>query len=135
MKQFFLFTLLIVVVLACNNSDVAKTEVKEGDTTTVEFENTVFDFGTVIQGEKVSYTFKFKNTGDKPLVVSDVTTSCGCTVASYSKEPLSPGSEGYIKITFDTSGRKNNQHKIITVTSNTKPNKTELSIKGVVNQM
>lgn len=132
MKKIF-FIVSVLFVFACSSkNNGSNIEINPNDTTTVEYTNTRFDFGTLIQGEKVSYTFKLKNTGDKPLLISDVHSSCGCTVPSYSEEPVSPGEEGFLKVTFNSAGKHGNQYKIVTVVSNTKPEKTELIITGDV---
>jgi hypothetical protein len=92
----------------------------------------VHDFGTIIQGEKVSHIYKFKNTGKSDLIVSSVRASCGCTVPTYSKDPVKPGGEGEIEIVFDSSGRLGRQHKTITVLTNSQPNSVELSFTAEV---
>ncbi len=70
---------------------------------------------------------------DKPLLISEVHTSCGCTVADYTDKPVNPQSEGYIKVTFNSAGKHGEQYKTITIVSNTKPEKTQLVITGTVN--
>ncbi len=98
----------------------------------IEFEEKIHDFGKVIEGEKVSYSFKFKNVGSSPLLISDVNASCGCTATKYPKTPIEPGKEDIIKVTFDSEKRKGFQNKSITVISNTQPNKTVIRIKAMV---
>jgi len=90
------------------------------------------DFGKVIQGEKVTFSFRFKNTGDSDLIIADVSSSCGCTVPKFTKEPLSPGSDGTILVTFDSNNRKGFQNKTVTVVSNTQPNTRILKIKAMI---
>lgn len=92
----------------------------------IEFKEEFFDFGVVIQGEKVSHTYSFKNTGKSNLVLTSVHAGCGCTVPKYSKEPVAPGATGEIEVTFDSSGRNGLQSKTVTVTSNTQPSRTEI---------
>jgi len=94
----------------------------------VAFNTTDRDFGIVIQGEKVTHTFKYKNTGGTDLVISSASASCGCTVPKWSKEPLSPGKEGEVEVIFDSSGRSGKQHKTITLLTNAQPNKVVLTI-------
>jgi len=98
----------------------------------IEFEEMSHDFGKIIQGEKVTYAFKFKNTGNAQLIISDVSTSCGCTVPKYTKKPLKPGETGVLNVTFDSENRRGFQHKTVTVVSNTVPNTTILKIKAQV---
>ena len=65
------------------NPAAAEPDVPVGPVTTVEFEETEFDFGTVMEGEKVTHVYKFKNTGDEPLIISNAKATCGCTVPSW----------------------------------------------------
>lgn len=99
----------------------------------IAFLETEFDFGTVNEGDKVSHTFKFKNTGTVPLLISDVRSTCGCTVPKWPKEAIPPSTEDKISVVFDTAGKKDKQHKPITLTANTLPSKTILSLYGYVN--
>jgi len=107
--------------------------VPAGPTTTLKFEETEFDFGTVDQGEKVNHVYKFANTGNEPLIISNAKGSCGCTVPSWPKEPIPVGGTGEIQVQFDSKGKKNKQSKRVTITSNTDPAQTFLTIKGEVN--
>lgn len=98
----------------------------------IEFDKVEHDFGTLLQGEVVSYSFHFTNTGDMPLIISQVGSSCGCTVGDYPREPIDPGKSGSIKVTYDSSGHHGFQSRVLTVMSNTMPSKTVLVIKGKV---
>jgi hypothetical protein len=94
------------------------------------FESDNHEFGEIVQGEKVSYSFKFKNTGNAPLVISTATASCGCTVPEYSKTPVQPGEEGFINVTFDSGGKSGMVSKTVTVIANTTPNTKVLTISA-----
>ena len=108
-------------------------EVKpEGPLPAFQFETTDHDFGTIQEGEKVTYTYKFKNTGDAPLIVQEAKGSCGCTASDWSKMPIPPGGEGFVKAEFDSSGKPNVQNKTVTVTANTWPKQTVLKFKAMV---
>ena len=96
------------------------------------FTEEVHDFGKIIEGESVSYEFKFKNSGKTDLLISDVSTSCGCTVPVFTKEPVRPGASGTIKVTFASAGKRGLQSKTITIVANTQPNTTQLRIKAQV---
>lgn len=96
------------------------------------FIETEHDFGRIIQGEKIAFNYYFENTGDEDLVITKVTTSCGCTVGNYPKKPIKPGDDGKIEVVFDSKGKKGFQNKRATVLANTQPNHTALIIKGVV---
>ena len=103
-----------------------------GPTTTVEFEEIEFDFGVVDAGEKVKHVYQFKNTGSEPLIISNAKGSCGCTVPSWPKDPIPPGSTGEIEVQFDSKNKKGKQSKRVTITANTDPAQTFLTIKGEV---
>ena len=98
----------------------------------IKFDKEEHDFGTLLQGEVVSYSFHFTNTGNVPLIISEVGSSCGCTVGDYPREPINPGKSGAIKVTYDSSGHHGFQSRVLTVMSNTQPAKTTLRIKGKV---
>ena len=100
--------------------------------TAIEFKDLKYDFGTVEAGEKVNYTFEFTNTGNEPLVLSNVKPSCGCTTPSWTREPIAPGERGNIEVEFDSKGKNGKQTKTVTVTANTDPARTTLTISGDV---
>jgi hypothetical protein len=100
--------------------------------TTVQFAETEFDFGKMKQGDQVEHVFKFTNTGSEPLIIEDAKGSCGCTVPSYPKEPVAPGAQGEILVKFNSAGKSNNQQKTVTLTANTNPITTVLTIKAFV---
>lgn len=140
------YTLFFVVILSvalssCNNDKktggeynitnpgTANGDGGENGLPTVDFEELEFNFGTVIQGEKVAHSFVFKNNGDGNLIISNVKASCGCTVPKWTKEPIKPGQTGTIELMFDSSNRDGKQTKSAKVYSNTQPNVTELTIR------
>ncbi len=73
------------------------------DSAVFSFKEKIYNFGNVKQGEKVTHEFKFKNTGNKPLVISDVVKGCGCTTVRWTTEPIMPGGEGAIWATFNSN--------------------------------
>jgi hypothetical protein len=97
----------------------------------IEFESQTIDYGQVAQNSNGERTFYFKNTGNAPLVLTNVKSSCGCTVPSYSKEPIMPGKEGEIDVKYDTK-KIGAFTKTITVSSNAKEEKVTLKIKGEI---
>ncbi len=115
-----------------NNSKSAVETSEEGRAPNIFFTGIEHDFGKIIQGEKVSYNFKFINTGGSDLLISGVSTSCGCTVGKYPKSPVKSGEHGFIEVKFDSHKRKGIQRKTITVSSNSEPNKTTLRIKAEI---
>ncbi len=107
-------------------------EKPEGPLPVAEFERTDHDFGTVNEGQKVTYTYKIKNNGEAPLIIQNAAPSCGCTVPDWSKEPIPVGGSGFVKAEFDTNGKTGIQNKTITVTANTWPKVTTLRFKAMV---
>ncbi len=92
-----------------------------------------FDFGTVKEeAGKITHEFTFTNTGKAPLVIQQVTASCGCTTPSWTKAPIAPGATGAITVTYSTTGRPNSFQKAITVVNNSAENPVILTIKGFV---
>jgi hypothetical protein len=83
-------------------------------------DSTEKDLGTVKEGPEVEVAYKFKNIGDKPLIISSVRPSCGCTITETPKEPFAPGAEGTIRAKFTTKGHVGTNNKSISVTANTK---------------
>ena len=93
--------------------------------TTIQWIDSVYtDMGKVKEGQVVEVSYRFKNTGTKPLVIVNVVASCGCTVPEKPEQPFAPGEEGVIKAKFDSNGRKGENRKHITVEANTSPLKT-----------
>ena len=123
MKKLFVIFLLgfSAVALSAQNDKSAK----------IEFETTVIDYGTIEKGSNGLRVFKFKNTGNAPLVVSSVKSSCGCTVPKKPEAPILPGESGEMEVKYDTK-RVNPIRKTITVTSNAETPTVALKIKGNV---
>lgn len=109
--------LLMAFVCAGCAGNQHKTDVQSG-TPQINFESYEHNFGTIAQGEKVSYTFKYRNIGDGALQITDVTTSCGCTASKYSTEPVKPGESGTVEVIFDSYGREGKQLKSANVWTN-----------------
>lgn len=116
-----------------NNPITASDEaVDEDELPFFEFVEEVKEFGTIAQGESVSMTFRFKNVGKSNLIISSAQGSCGCTVPEWPKEPIAPGAEGTIDVTFNSTGKQGLQNKTITLVANTIPNTKVIAIKGEV---
>ena len=108
--------LLAAFCISCAGNQ-PKIDAQKG-TPQISFDDESFNFGTIAQGEKVSHTFKFRNIGDGPLQITDVTTSCGCTASKYSLEPVAPGESGTVEVIFDSYGREGKQLKSANVWTN-----------------
>ena len=107
-------------------------EKPEGPLPSFKFSETVHDFGQIKEGDVVTHTFNFTNTGEAPLIIQDAKASCGCTVPSYPKEPIPAGGSGEIVVKFDSSNKPGVQNKTVTITANTYPSTNKLNIKSVV---
>lgn len=127
---------------ACNN---AADKVKSGEDTKVDagtvsesgtpvftFEEESYDFGTIEEGAVAEHDFVFTNTGDAPLIITNAQGSCGCTVPNPPKEPIAPGEQGTIHVSFNSNGRTGNQQKTVTLNANTVPNTKVLKISAQV---
>jgi len=98
------------------------------------FKTETYDFGDIKEDAgKVSYSFEFTNTGGQPLVVHNVSASCGCTSPEWTKTPVAPGAKGFVKATFDPINRPGNFNKTVTVSSNSESPSIILRITGKVN--
>lgn len=100
----------------------------------IKFDEMEHDFGDMVKGDVVHYSFKFKNIGTNPLVISNAHGSCGCTIPSYPKEPIPPGGESSIEVQFNSTGKEGLQNKNVMVVANTDPQQTVLTIKANVNK-
>ncbi len=97
------------------------------------FKSKEFDFGTINEGDIANAVFEYQNTGKSDLIISNARASCGCTVADYPKNtPIKPGEKGVIKAVFDSKGKRNNQNKSITFSTNTMEAKEVIYVKGFV---
>lgn len=115
-----------------NLTAAAEREAVAGDFPVMTFDKAEYDFGTVDEGTVVEYEYKFKNTGSAPLIVVNAKGSCGCTVPTWSKEPIAPGESGTMLVKFNTSAKPNNQTKTITIKANTESGTESIRIKGFV---
>lgn len=148
MKKIVVTLLVAIAFTACNQSAADKVEDKIADlsdttTTTAvadvdapkfEFEKEIFDFGVIQEGESVQTTFKFKNGGKTPLIITDATATCGCTVPEYPKTPIKPGEEGTIKVVFNSQGKLGMQDKVVTIMSNASPQAPGLHLVGEIKE-
>jgi hypothetical protein len=138
------FCLFIATVNAQDNKSGATTQpATTAPTTTTpavenknapdfKFEFDSYDFGTIKQGDKVTYDFSFTNTGKEPLIISEAHGSCGCTVPQWPKEPVAKGAKAIIHVEFNSTGKMGMQDKTVTITSNAKSGQKVLHLKGNV---
>jgi Protein of unknown function (DUF1573) len=97
-----------------------------------EFATMQHDFGNIKEGDVVKHTFKFKNAGDAPLIISNVQPQCGCTTTNYTKTPVPPNGEGEIELQFDSANKSGPQHKTATVMANIEGGQTQLVLTAIV---
>jgi hypothetical protein len=96
------------------------------------FKEMEYDFGTIDEGKVIEHIFKFTNEGEAPLVISNITASCGCTSPDWTKTPVKPGEEGFVKVVFNSTAKPGAQAPTVTIQANTNPNVTRLRMKGNV---
>ncbi|MBR4838516.1 MAG: DUF1573 domain-containing protein [Bacteroidales bacterium] len=143
MKKVLYIVFLAVLMWSCGNDEnkintglVNNPASAQGNSNSkepkIEFVVTDHDFGKMIQGEQVSFSYKFTNTGNAPLIISAVEKTCGCTDTRFPKDPIKPGESGAISITYDSKGHKGFQNKRIIVKANTNPSETILKFKARV---
>jgi len=143
MKHAILF-LMALALFSCNNgsqetNDLANEKIDtavsspNGESPIFTFEQDTYEFGAVKEGTKVEHDFVFNNSGKTPLIIANVSASCGCTTPEYPKTPIKPGESGVIKVVFNSQNQVGIQHKIITIQSNAQPSTTILHLKGKVN--
>ena len=109
-----------------------KENVVAGPTTQISFASPNHDFGNIKQDSENRHVFTFTNTGSEPLIIENAKGSCGCTVPQYPKEPIAPGETGDIEVVYKPGKQKNKQNKTVTITANTEPRTTTLSISANV---
>ena len=130
---------IAVLVSGCNHHDKISTDLIQNPNTAsgmsdmsklpvITFNTTTHNFGDLMQGETVSYTFKFKNEGKSDLLISSASSGCKCTNAKYPDKIVKPGAESYIEVTFDPTGVVGFQNKIVKVVTNAQPNVVNLYI-------
>jgi Protein of unknown function (DUF1573) len=120
-----------------SNADIIRNPVSIDNKDTINiakmsFTDNLYDYGRVQQGTQVEHTFKFTNTGKVPLLITDVKSTCGCTIADYKKTPIMPGETDQIKVHFDTTEKELDQLKEVSIFANTIPSKNVVSLRGYV---
>jgi len=96
-----------------------RVDAAQGQGAVITWEKNSYDFGDIQQGEKVEYTFRFSNTGTEPLIITNITTQCGCTTPKgWPRDPILPGGKGEITLAFNSAGKYGRQNKVATIVSN-----------------
>ena len=124
-------TLLCLFLAATTSFGQMALDKVDANVAIITFDADTMDYGTIEQNSNGERTFTFTNNGNAPLIISDVKSSCGCTVPSYSKTPIAPNTSGEITVMYDTK-KVGAFSKTITVTSNATEQTTKLKVKGNV---
>lgn len=136
MKKFLSLILLCSFISILSIQAQSTDNLNTDPITSIEFEETTFQWGELIEGEKIQNVFTFTNTGSEPLVILNAKGSCGCTVPKWPREPIMPGETADLLVQFDSTNKGkaggNLQSKRVTITANTDPAHTFLTIKGLV---
>ncbi|NRF40280.1 DUF1573 domain-containing protein [Pedobacter foliorum] len=119
---------------AAKADSIKAAEIRKVDGPVLTFETTNYHFGTIEKGEKVSYSFKFRNTGRMPLIIKDAIATCGCTVPEVPKEPIKPGQAGELNVVFNSAGKTGRQDKVVSVRSNALNSAIELHLTGEIKE-
>jgi hypothetical protein len=113
MKRLF----LLAIVFALAATGFAQTSKATG--AAITWDKSTYDFGDIVQGEKVEHTFKFTNTGNQPLIITNIQVTCGCTTPKgWPRDPIAAGAKGEVTIAFNSTGKLGKQNKVVTVMSN-----------------
>jgi len=142
MKTIYLLVAsVLIITTSCkeeskeiSTNDVMNTQSADGKNNTslpdIKFDEETHDFGRITQGEKVTYGFKFKNTGGANLVISSASGSCGCTVPEYPRKPIAPGEEATVNVVFSSEGKSGLVEKSVTLVTNCEPSTKIIYIKA-----
>jgi hypothetical protein len=145
MKKYLIFCIGLALIISCNqktppdngevstdmvdnNPATASGKAAKGALPIMKFEKDTHDFGKLTEGEIVTYSFKFTNTGKGPLVIANASASCGCTVPRYSEKPVQPGEVGFLDVTFNSANKEGPMEKTVTVIANTIPERQQITI-------
>lgn len=142
--KFILFSLIVIVAMACNQSATSKIDknnleeakLRDENANTgmpiVKFDKAEHDFGVINEGDIVETTFEIENVGTADLIITNAFATCGCTIPEWPKEPIKPKGKGLLKVSFNSNGRQNKQSKTITITTNTENGSENVTITTFV---
>lgn len=119
MKKYAILAFLVLFVSAAFAQEAKpQAPVIKADGPILTLESNTFDFGDIYQGDVVEHTFKFTNTGNQPLLITNIQTSCGCTTPQWPRDPIMPGAKGELKVGFNSAGKMYKQTKVLPIISN-----------------
>ncbi|HEY8511398.1 MAG TPA: DUF1573 domain-containing protein [Cyclobacteriaceae bacterium] len=124
-----IFFAVCLATFSAYSQEVAKKE----NGPVITWKESSYDFGDIRAGEKVEHTFVFTNTGNEPLIITNVQVTCGCTTPKgFPRDPIAPGQSGEITVAFNSAGRVGKQNKVVTVVSNSVGNTNQISFTANV---
>ena len=119
MRKYLFLILVLGFVARAFGQEAVTPPAENKDGAVITFEKRTHDFGDIFQGDKVEHTFYFTNTGNEPLILTNVNVTCGCTVPKgWPRDPIPPGGKGEITVSFNSAGKMGRQNKPVTVISN-----------------
>lgn len=120
-----LFFAVCLVSFAAYSQEIAKANVNGP---VITWEKSSHDFGDIRQGDKVEHTYVFTNTGNEPLIITNVQVTCGCTTPKgFPRDPIAPGQTGEITVGFNSTGKIGKQNKVVTIVSNSAGDTNQVS--------
>lgn len=135
MKYPLFFTLILIISGCFYKICIAQENKKENQSLpALKFTEKFYDAGEIIQGKKIKHEFTFTNTSNENVIILDASGSCGCTVGKYPKRPIKPNETASIRVTYDSYNQKGYQHKTITITTDSKPEKYYLTLRILVKE-
>lgn len=144
MRKIQLFSLALFSVVALSSCNDAASKIKSADeraetslvdgqaVPTFDFEQEVYNFGTITEGTVVDTVFHFTNNGEGPLIINSAQGSCGCTVPDWPRQPIAPGESGVINVQFNSQNRGGHNEKTVTIISNAVPKTKVLKFSAEV---
>ena len=118
MKKWILVFVVALVSGVCYAQETESEEISSIPGAAFTFEEDVYNFGDIHQGDVVEHTFVFENSGDEPLIITNVKVTCGCTATDWSRDPIPPGEQSRLTVKFNSTGKMGQQNKVITIVSN-----------------
>lgn len=112
------YLFLVSIVALALHSYAQETKADQNNGPVITWEKKTHDFGNIVQGDKVEHTFYFTNTGNEPLIVTNVQVSCGCTTPKWPRDPVPPGAQGEVTVAFNSAGKMGMQNKPVILVSN-----------------
>jgi len=120
--------LLLMAFLSLGCQHVSYTVSGSGRFPVLKFTDSVHDFGTIREGQQVSWLFRFRNTGNSDLLLVSAASTCGCTIPEFPEKPVSPGDTGSIRVVFDSRYKTGRQVKPVYIQGNTRPPLSKVTI-------